>query len=63
MRALTTLIAPFLPVTGERCARMLNVGPGWEGWSEAVAELPAGHGLNEPVILVKKLDLKEGLGD
>jgi len=61
-RTLTTLIAPFLPATGQRCAAMLGLAPGWESWPAAIAELPAGQGLSEPVILVKKLDLKEGLG-
>lgn len=62
-RALTTLMAPFLPFTAERCARMLNLAPGFEAWDSALTELPAGHTLNEPEILVKKLDAKEVFGE
>ncbi len=57
-RTLTTLMAPFLPATGERCAAMLNLPEGWQRWSSAVDELPDGHPLSEPVILIKKLDAK-----
>ncbi|MFQ5415182.1 MAG: methionine--tRNA ligase [Phycisphaerae bacterium] len=55
-RTLTTLIAPFLPATGEKCAKMLSLGDGYRMWDTATDELPAGHGLGAAEILVKKLD-------
>ncbi len=62
-RTLTTLIAPFLPHTAEKAARMLNLPAGYESWSAAAEELPAGHALGEAEILVKKLDPKEVFAD
>lgn len=58
-RTLTTIAAPFLPATAEKCARMLNLPDGWRAWSSATDELPHGHRLGEPEILVKKLDARE----
>ncbi|MCH8967341.1 MAG: methionine--tRNA ligase, partial [Planctomycetes bacterium] len=58
-RALTTLIAPFLPFTARKCARMLALGDDWEIWSSTTDELPDGHPLGEAEILIKKLDAKE----
>ena len=62
-RTLTTISAPFLPEIAGRAARMLNLADGWEGWSSATDELPSGHALEAPQILVKKLDEKELFGD
>jgi methionyl-tRNA synthetase len=62
-RTLTTLIAPFLPTTAEKCAKMLNLGSDFTNWEAALDELPAGHQLNEPEILVRKLDPEELFGD
>ena len=63
-RSLATLIAPFLPATAERCARMLSLeSPAYRRWSSATDELPVNHRLNEPEILVKKLDAKELFGE
>jgi len=64
VKALTVLIAPFMPSSALRCARMLNlpVSPSGQlalppiAWDEATVELPAGHALGEPVILFQKLD-------
>jgi len=58
-RTLTTLIAPFLPATGEKCAAMLKLSADYQKWSSATDELPSGQPLGEAVILVKKLDAKE----
>ena len=58
-RTLTTLIAPFLPFTAEKCASMLRLDESYRAWSTATDELPGGHALSEPEILVKKLDAKE----
>jgi len=58
-RTLTTLIAPFLPHTAAKCARMLSLPDGWKAWTSATDELPAGHALGEAEILVKKLDPEE----
>ena len=62
-RTLTTLIAPFLPNTGERCAKMLNLPDDWRTWSAATDELADGHALGEPEILVRKLDPEELFGE
>jgi len=62
-RTLTTLIAPFLPHTAEKAAKMLNLAPGYESWPAATEELPAGHALGEAEILVKKLDPKDVFAD
>jgi len=58
-RTLTTLIAPFLPFSAERAAKMLRLPDNWRLWDSATNELPTGHPLGEPVILIKKLDPAE----
>ncbi len=62
-RTLTTLIAPILPRTADKCAAMLNLPDDWRTWSSATDELPGGHGLGAPEILIKKLDAKELFGE
>ncbi|RME40265.1 MAG: methionine--tRNA ligase [Planctomycetota bacterium] len=62
-RTLTTLIAPFLPFTAERCAAMLRLPETWRTWSAATDELSEGHPLDRPEILIKKLDPAELFGE
>ncbi|MFQ5591481.1 MAG: methionine--tRNA ligase [Phycisphaerae bacterium] len=62
-RTLTTTIAPFLPFTAASCAKMLNLDDDYKSWSAATTELPPGHRLNEPQILVRKLDANELFDD
>jgi len=62
-RALATITAPFLPATAEKCAKMLNLDEGWRTWASATDELPQGHLLREPEILIKKLDAGELFGE
>ena len=62
-RTLTTLIAPFLPFTAEKCAKMLSLDADYRTWSSATEELPAGLGLGQPEILIKKLDPTELFGE
>ena len=62
-RTLTTLIAPVLPFTADKCAEMLKLGGDYRTWSAATDELPSGHRLGEPKILVRKLDAKELFAD
>ena len=62
-RTLTTIVAPFLPATAQRCAQMLQLDHDWLRWASATEALPAGHSLGDPVILVKKLDPKELFGE
>ena len=62
-RTLATIIAPFLPATGDKCAKMLNLSGDWRQWSSATDELPPGHALGAPEILIKKLDAKELFGE
>ncbi len=71
-RTLTTLMAPFLPYTAVKAARMLGI-PGAEAltdspapepwrvlrWDQATDELPAGHPVGQPTILFRKLEPKE----
>jgi methionyl-tRNA synthetase len=58
VRALATVMAPFLPFSAVKCMRMLNLPV--EGdvvpWDQAMTELEAGHTLNDPEILFKKLE-------
>jgi methionyl-tRNA synthetase len=58
-RTLTTVVAPFLPFVAERCARTLNLDANFRTWSSATDELPEGHVLGTPELLVKKLDAAE----
>ena len=59
MRALTVLMAPFLPHSADRCAEMLRIDGDCLPWADATSELGAGHGLGEPMILFRKLDAAE----
>ena len=59
VRALATLMAPFLPFSAAACARMLALGEGRLRWHDATTELPAGHVLGEPAILFRKLEAEE----
>ena len=61
VKALATLMAPFMPFSAAKCAEMLRV-PGFP-WDEVSLELPAGHALGEPVILFKKLEAEELLAE
>ncbi len=56
VRALMTLIAPFLPFSAAKVAKMLNVPGEAFPWDEATRPLPAGHPLGEPEILFRKLE-------
>jgi methionyl-tRNA synthetase len=59
VKALATLMAPFLPFSAEKCAAMLRLpGPGLP-WHEATTELPAGHEFDEPAILFTKLETEK----
>jgi methionyl-tRNA synthetase len=62
VKALATLMAPFLPHSAEKCAAMLSLPSADLPWHEATTELPAGHRLDEPAILFKKLDAAELFG-
>ncbi|MBN1488829.1 MAG: methionine--tRNA ligase [Phycisphaerae bacterium] len=60
IRALTTLMAPFLPFSATKALALLNVpADGALAWDPASARLTAGHPLGEPEVLVKKLDIPE----
>jgi len=56
LRALVTLMAPFLPHCAEKARATMNLPPEALSWDQATAELPAGHPIREPQILVKKLE-------
>jgi methionyl-tRNA synthetase len=62
-RTLTTIMAPFLPATAEKCAKMLTLSDGWKNWASATEELPEGRPLGQPEILIKKLDAAELFGE
>jgi methionyl-tRNA synthetase len=56
-RTLTTLIAPFLPATADKCAAMLDLEkPAYSRWESATEPLAVGKPLGPAEILVKKLD-------
>ncbi|HUU83143.1 MAG TPA: class I tRNA ligase family protein, partial [Phycisphaerae bacterium] len=63
VRALTTIMAPFLPFSAEKCLTMLNLESEALQWDKASEELPAGKALGEPQLLFKKLDPVEVFGD
>ncbi len=56
IRFAAELITPFLPETGERIFRQLNVSPsGWDGLQK-FGLLPAGHKIGQSEILFQRLD-------
>lgn len=57
-RTLTTICAPFLPFTAEKCKKMLRLSGDYRDWAAATSPLADGHELGQPEILVKKLDAK-----
>jgi methionyl-tRNA synthetase len=59
VRTLTTIMAPFLPFTADKCLTMLSLDAAALAWNRATDELPAGHSLAPAQILVRKLDLEE----
>jgi methionyl-tRNA synthetase len=59
VRALATLMAPFLPFSAAKCAGMLRLDGEPLSWAEATTELPEGHALGQPEILFRKLDAAE----
>ena len=59
VKALATLIAPFLPFSAAKCASMLCLDGDVLPWDGACTELPGGHALGEPEMLVRKLDPAE----
>jgi methionyl-tRNA synthetase len=56
IRAMTTLMAPFLPFSADKCLKMLNLDASALAWDQATRELPDAHPLGQPVILFQKLD-------
>jgi methionyl-tRNA synthetase len=56
VRTLTTLMAPFLPFSADKCLVMLGLDADALQWERAGEELPAGKPLAEPQLLFKKLD-------
>jgi methionyl-tRNA synthetase len=59
VKALATLMNPFLPHSAQVCAEMLGIEAEELAWDRTANELPAGHRLGEPQILFKKLDAAE----
>ncbi len=57
VKALATLMAPFLPHSAQSCKAMLQVDE--LPWAGTADELPGGHALGEPRILFQKLDAAE----
>lgn len=58
VKALATLMAPFLPFSAVECARMLEIDAALP-WSGATEELAPGHALGEPAILYRKIEADE----
>ena len=63
VRTLTTIMAPFMPFSAEKCLGMLRLESSALNWDAAVRELPAGHALGPAEILFKKLDAGELFGE
>ena len=59
VRTLTTIMAPFLPVSAAKCLEMLRLDQAALRWASATEELPTGHALAPARILFKKLDAAE----
>ena len=59
VKALATLMAPFLPFSARKCATMLKLNDDPLPWDAATEPLPTNQPLGEPVILYKKLDAAE----
>lgn len=55
VRTLATVMAPFLPHSAARCARMLGIDSSLR-WAEAAADVPFGAPLGAPEILFRKID-------
>jgi methionyl-tRNA synthetase len=62
VKALATLMAPFLPFSAAKCARMLALPEDGLRWQAAIEELSAGHALGNPVILYEKLEAVDHTG-
>jgi methionyl-tRNA synthetase len=62
VKAVATLMAPFLPFSAETCVSMLKAPGDTLPWLEATVELPEAHQLGEPVILFKKLEIEDLIG-
>lgn len=63
VKMLATAMAPFLPFSAQRCARMLGIEAEVLPWSAARDEIEAGRRLGEPQILFRKLDAAEVFAD
>jgi len=59
VRTLTTVMAPFLPFSAEKCLAMLNLDRDALSWHKATEELPPGKALGDPQLLFQKLDPAE----
>lgn len=59
IKTLTTIIAPFLPFSADKCLAQLNIDRSELAWDQAKVELPAGHPLGKPEVLFQKLDAAE----
>lgn len=57
VKALGSILSPFLPFTAERIWQMLNLGQGVHSakWTECEVPLPAGHRIGKPSPLFKKI--------
>lgn len=56
VKALSILLAPFLPFSAEKCREMLRLDDEDFCWDGFAAELPPGHSLGAPVVLFRKME-------
>ena len=56
VRTLTTVMAPFLPFSAQKCLGILRLEESALQWENAADELPPGHTLGPPEYLVKKIE-------
>ena len=63
VKALATLMAPFLPFSAEKTRQMLTLDDRALQWDQAARPLPAAHTLGDAVMLFTKLDPAELFND
>jgi methionyl-tRNA synthetase len=56
IKTLAVVMAPFLPFSAEKVAKMLGAGRDEMAWAAAANPLPEGRELGEPEVLFAKLD-------
>jgi methionyl-tRNA synthetase len=59
VRALATVVGPYLPFSARNALRQLGCDEDALAWDRVAEELPAGHALGEPAFLFRKIEPEE----